>query len=202
MKPFSGGYAQWSEFYDTFKCSVDSRSNLAPVQKLQYLKSCLKGEAAALVRNLNLNDANCAAAIDLLKGRYESVKNIREAHFDAIFNMQSIAKKNAVNLRKLCNVMNENIQALRNLGEPFQHWSSWLVYICKKKLGFETRFEWDKHTVNVQSPTFKEMRDFLSEHAYALEASDEKSKKFNYGYKSTQPSSTASAKCFSVVTRI
>ena len=43
------------------------------------------------------------------------------------------------------------------------------------------------------------MHDFLSEHAYALEASEEKSKKFNYGYKSTQPSSTASAKCFSVV---
>jgi len=67
LKPFSGRYAQWSEFYDTFKCAIDSLSNLVPVQKLQYLKSCLKGEAAALVRNLNLNDANYAIAIDLLK---------------------------------------------------------------------------------------------------------------------------------------
>jgi len=67
LKPFRGRYAQWSEFYDTFKCAIDSLSNLAPVQKLQYLKSCLKGEAAALVRNLNLNDANYAITIDLLK---------------------------------------------------------------------------------------------------------------------------------------
>ena len=119
------------ELYDTFKCAVHSRSNLAPIQKLQYLKSCLKGEAAALVKSLNFNDANYAIAIDLLKGRYENVKNIREAHFDTIFNMQSIGKKNAVNLRKFCNVMDENIQALRNLGEPVEHWNSWLVYICK-----------------------------------------------------------------------
>ena len=124
LKSFSGGYSQWTEFYDTFKCAGDSRTNLAPVQKLQYLKSCLKGEAAALIRNLNLNDGNYSIAIDLLKGRYENIKNIREAHFDNIFSIASITKKNAANFRKFCSLLEENLQALHILGEPVEQWNS------------------------------------------------------------------------------
>ena len=200
LKSFSGGYAQWSEFYDTFSCVVDSRSNLAPVQKLQYLKSCLKEEAATLVKNLSLNDANYPIAISSLKARYENVKNIRKAHFDAIFNVSSVTKKNAYNLRKLIAVFDENLKALENLNEPVNQWNSWLVYLLKKKLDSDTRFEWEKLTASVVNPTYKQMYDFVAEYAYALEASEEKAK---YKYKANQSSSTStttttSSKCFNV----
>ena len=192
LKVFSGGYALWTEFYDTFNCAVDSKKNLAPVQKLQYLKSCLKGEPEVLIRNLKLNDANYSIALSLLKERYENVKNIREAHFDAIFNLPSCTKRSAYNLRKLCSVLSENLQALENLGEPIGYWDSWLVYITKKKLDNETRFEWEKHTAAVTNPMFKRMMNFLGEHAYALEASEEKARK---GYRTT-PTCTSVTKSF------
>ena len=199
LKSFYGGYEQWVEFFDSFKCAVDSKPNLAPVQKLQYLKSCLKGEAATLVRNLNLNDANYAVALSLLKGRYENVKNIREAHFDAIFNVSSVSKKSAYNLRKLINNVNENLQALRNLDEPINQWDSWIVYFLKKKLDNETRFEWEKHTASNVNPSYKEMYDFIRDHAYALEASEEKSKRVNKPNQlSSASTATASSKCFNV----
>ena len=196
LKSFSGGYSEWSEFFDTFKSAVDSNSSLAPVQKLQYLKACLKGDAAALVKNLNLNDTNYGIALDLLKGRYENIKNIREAHLDNIFNVSTMVKKSASNIRKLCVIMNENIQALRNVGEPVDQWNSLLVYHCKKKLDSDTRFEWEKSTANVVNPTFKQMLDFLNDFAYALESSEEKAKRVSHGYKANAQATT---KCLNVV---
>ena len=124
------------------------------------------------------------------------VKNIREAYFDNIFNVSSVAKKNAANLRKLCNVYTESLQALKNLGEPVNQWNSWLVYHCKKKLDAETRFEWEKVTANNTNPTFSQMQEFLNDYAYALEASEEKAKRVNYGSKSAP---SPASKCLNVV---
>ena len=53
------------------------------------------------------------------------------------------------------NVMNENIQALKNSSEPDEQWDSCLFYIVKKKLNSETRFEFEKNTVDTANPKYK-----------------------------------------------
>ena len=95
--------------------------------------------------------------------------------------------------------MEEYLQALHNLGEPVEQWDSWLVYYCKKKLDADTRFEWEKKTANEPYPTFKQMQKFLFDHSYALEASEEKSKKTNCTQRMNASSSTTPTKCFNVV---
>ena len=117
LKTFSGGYTQWTEFYDVFKCSVDRNDTLAKVQKLQYLKSCLKGEAANLIKACALNDENYDVAMNLLKSRYDNIKTIRDAHFDCIFQAQQLSTKSAAGIRRLISNINENVQALKNLKE-------------------------------------------------------------------------------------
>ncbi|KMQ88223.1 hypothetical protein RF55_12326 [Lasius niger] len=52
----------WESFRDLFKSLVGDVSELAPVQKLQYLKASLYGEAAVVVANVELNDKGYEAA--------------------------------------------------------------------------------------------------------------------------------------------
>ena len=43
-------------FADLFKASVDSNNQLSNSQKLNYLKACVKGEAAKLITAVTIND--------------------------------------------------------------------------------------------------------------------------------------------------
>lgn len=45
IEPFSGDYLKWVEFKSTFDSTIHKRENLSKVDKLNYLKSLLKGEA-------------------------------------------------------------------------------------------------------------------------------------------------------------
>lgn len=57
LPKFSGDQLAWEGFRDLFRSLVHDVSELPGVQKLQYLKSCLSGEAAELVANTPLTDA-------------------------------------------------------------------------------------------------------------------------------------------------
>ena len=46
LPTFTGSYTDWMSFFDLFKASVDSNTHLSNSEKLNYLKACVKGEAA------------------------------------------------------------------------------------------------------------------------------------------------------------
>lgn len=169
---FSGGYTQWREFFDIFVCAVHDRKNLAPVQKLQYLKGCLTGDAKNIIKTLTLKDENYPIAIKQLKLRYDNVKTIRDAHFANIFGLQQLNAKSAAGIRKVCSQLNENVQALKNLKEPTESWDSWLVYVLKNRLDSETRMEWERFIASVDNPKFEAMLTFLNEFASAIESAE------------------------------
>lgn len=56
LPSFSGEQLAWESFRDLFRSLVGDVTELAPVQKLQYLKASLSGEAAAIVANVDLSD--------------------------------------------------------------------------------------------------------------------------------------------------
>ena len=59
------------EFSEAFTVTVDSQG-ISDVEKLQYLKSALKGEAASVLAGLPLINSNYKVAMDLLSHRYWS----------------------------------------------------------------------------------------------------------------------------------
>ncbi|XP_048477852.1 uncharacterized protein LOC105387623 [Plutella xylostella] len=62
---FDGDVRQWPAFKNIFYASVDS-ADLPTVNKLQYLKSALTGEAAGLVNSLLITEENYTKALDIL----------------------------------------------------------------------------------------------------------------------------------------
>lgn len=51
LPSFSGKYEEWFPFFDSFTSIIHSNESISDVQKLQYLKGCLKDEASTVVRN-------------------------------------------------------------------------------------------------------------------------------------------------------
>ena len=46
---FSGQYEEWTTFQDIFKRVIDSNKNLSQIEKMQYLKTYVKGEASKTI---------------------------------------------------------------------------------------------------------------------------------------------------------
>jgi hypothetical protein len=72
IKPFSGKIEEWVSFKDMFKQTIMDNQELNDVQKMQYLKSFLTGQAKELLLSMSIM-ANCfEAAWDKLVKRYEN----------------------------------------------------------------------------------------------------------------------------------
>ena len=63
---FTGSYNKCTSFVDLFKASVGSNMQLTKSEKLNYLRACLKGNAAKLISSLMITDANYETALTLL----------------------------------------------------------------------------------------------------------------------------------------
>ena len=74
-------------FFDTFTATIDNDTNLEDVQKFQYLKSALIGEAARTIEGLPLSNANYAEALALLKSRYGQKHKVIATYMKALWEL-------------------------------------------------------------------------------------------------------------------
>ena len=128
LPTFSGSYTDWMSFIDLFRAAVDSNDQLTRSEKLNYLRACLKGDAAKLICSVSITDANYDIAMKLLEDRYANKRSIVQAHLQAIWTQSSMKVESASSLRKLLETTNEHLRSLKELGQPTDQWDSLLVF--------------------------------------------------------------------------
>ena len=63
FKKFSGGILNWQEFRDSFKSAIHSNPSPSPVEKMNYLRAQLEGDAADVISGLSLTNVNYEQSI-------------------------------------------------------------------------------------------------------------------------------------------
>ena len=167
---FSGYYMEWTSFFDLFKGAVIDNSSLQGSQKLQYLKTSVKGDAAKLLASIPVTDHNFDIAMNTLINRYENKRIIIRTHLHSIVSYRSLTTDNARDLRKLIEAMDEHQLALQNLGESVNSQDIFFVYLISEKLPTETRKQWELSSKGREPQRNAELGFFLEERAQALEA--------------------------------
>ena len=94
---------------------VHENSGLNEIQKLYYLKNCLKEETEEIISSLELTEGNYKVALQLLKDRYDNKRVIIQKH---VRTLMTLGKESASNLRKFIDSINTHLRALKSLGEP------------------------------------------------------------------------------------
>ncbi|KAI9560589.1 hypothetical protein GHT06_011537 [Daphnia sinensis] len=116
IKPFKGDILEWTPFWESFNAAIHS-SSLQAVQKFDYLKEYLKGEAYLFVENLELTDANYAIAIDELKKTYGQKDVLIDAHLNKSDTLQPVKDANDFAALKIFYLnVQSHINALETLG--------------------------------------------------------------------------------------
>ncbi|XP_067208442.1 uncharacterized protein [Linepithema humile] len=170
---FSGEQIAWESFRDLFKSLVHDVADMAPVQKLQYLRSSLAGEAADVIANVPLTDDAYAGAWRDLLARYDSKRRLLYVHLREVLECPAATKATPTEIKRLLGIMTQATRSFASLKRPVDQWDDWLVHILVSKLDAQTRLHWETSLAdNREFPTFKQLQDFLETRVRALEAAN------------------------------
>ena len=135
LPTFDGKVEKWLLFWESFETCVHT-SDLPDVQKLSYLRSLLKGEAARSVEGLALTAKNYDAAVDILKKRYGRPEKLIFLHIQSLSNLKE------PNLVALQDSLLSHIRGLEALDVSGEKYGIILTPLVLSKLPESVRMEW------------------------------------------------------------
>ncbi|XP_020297240.1 uncharacterized protein LOC109861830 [Pseudomyrmex gracilis] len=176
---FKGEYAQWPTFIELFQSLILDNTQLSNVQKLHYLRGCLKGQPAQLVSTLPLTGCSLEQLLKIL----------------TLMELTPFTQRSATGLNKLINTYADVTKGLDTLGVLRSNLGDvLLVYLAYKILDRSTREAWETSLGSSQDyPTFSQLEEFLTSRARALERI-ETVHPSSSATKSAQPSHSAPTK--------
>ena len=166
---FDGNLDDWLSFQSLFKSLIIDNDKINDTQKLFYLKSVLRGPAAHLIDAIELTQRNFSVAWKILLDRYHNEPLIVENLMKGLFEQSKLDRESVVELRKLIENTERNLQLLSTLGQPIQAWDTVLVYLIESKLDPITRRAWRLEHKQKTLATYKELIDFLKVRCNTLE---------------------------------
>ena len=84
MMSFDGDIMKWTQFWDLFERNIDRNTTLSDVNKFQYMKGLLSGQAANVIAHLLITEENYRPAVDALKQRYGHPSLLKGSHIAAL----------------------------------------------------------------------------------------------------------------------
>lgn len=85
LPSFDGNYNEWMAFNSIFTSTVHTSTTLENIQKLQYLRSSVKGDALNVIKNLELTNDNYLIARKLLMDRYHHPRRLVNAYLRKLY---------------------------------------------------------------------------------------------------------------------
>ena len=132
---FKGDPLKWKGFWDQFQVSIHENERISDIDRFNFLKKYLGGEALNTLSGLNLNAENYKDAIALLKDRYGNEQILISAHMESLLKVQKIKSKDDIKgLRDLYNHVESCVRNLRSLKLETNGYGSLLIPILKQKL--------------------------------------------------------------------
>ena len=169
LPTFSGDALEWQPFWDGFNAAVNSNPSISDVQKLNYLRSQLRGEASQVIAGFSLTSANYNHSVVLLKDCYGQPQKLITAHMQALLDLPN-PSNTLSSLQSFYNAIERHIRSLSTLGKSVDSYGDLLVPIILNKLPQKTRKnmvrdhdsnEWTLR--DLQEAIRKEVRVFESE---------------------------------------
>lgn len=129
---------EWLTFWDSFNNAVHNNPDLHNINKMNYLKSMITGDAARAISGLPITSQNYDKAIGMLQERFGRKQVLINAHMESLSKLNT-PSMDVQQLRKFYDDCESNIRALETLGVQTDCYGSLLIPILLKKLPEDLR---------------------------------------------------------------
>lgn len=136
---FSGSFQQWVPFKNLFTEAIHNNPSLSNIQKMQYLKSKVRGEAEHLIQNLLISSENYSGCWNILSNRYDHPRLIFSSHVNLILNLPVVQQPSLSHFKRVHDTTFESLNAIKNLGVDTTSWEPLIVQILLQKIDSETQ---------------------------------------------------------------
>lgn len=194
---FNGTYQTWISFKDLFCEAIHNNPSMTDAQKMQFLKSKMRGEAERLLQHLTISTENYSTCWDILNNRYNNTKLIFNSHINTILELPNSKQQSVSHIKKIHDTANECLNAVKNLGVDTASWDPLIVHLLSLKLDTQTYNDYmDSVKQKRDLPTLNEFFEFLESKFTTLESSRRKQDGAQHQSSSTyyhnKPSSSSS----------
>ena len=110
---FKGNPLEWQSFYEQFNISIHQNKTFNDIDRLNYLRRYLAGQALTTISGLTLNSQNYKEALDIVIERYGNPQVLISAHMETLFKIKKL--KNMENLEALSKLYNYLENCIQNL---------------------------------------------------------------------------------------
>ena len=119
LMKFDGDIFKWQEFWDCFNTAIHQQK-ISRIDKFNYLRSQLKGDAKDVLAGLETTEANYDTAIDLMQERYGKKQLIIKAHYAKLEEMPQ-SSNHYEKLRSTFDNIEKHLRSLEALGENIEN---------------------------------------------------------------------------------
>ena len=169
----------WQIFWDSFNAAVHTNTNLTGVQKFNYLRAQLQGDAARVVAGFPLTDVNYQNSITLLRERFGQPYKLINAHMQALLNLTN-ANNTLSSLQSFYDTVENHIRGLDSLGRSPESYGSLLTPIILGKLLKQVRKSLARDHSNVEW-SLNELRSSILKEIQILETDNRHHDQSFYG---------------------
>ena len=149
LPTFSGDPLQWQTFWDSFNAAINSNPSLSGVQKFNYLRTQLHGDAARVIAGFPLTDLNYEHSVTLLKERFGQSYKLVNAHMEALLNLGK-PSNSLSGLQAFYDSIEKHMRALSSLGKSSDSYGSLLTSSILAKLPIETKKHMAREHGNIE----------------------------------------------------
>ncbi|XP_069361648.1 uncharacterized protein [Maniola hyperantus] len=165
LPEFSGNLLEWHQFWDQFTSNMNRRK-LNDVDKLLYLKSSLKGDAARLIDGLDTTNRNYQIAVDTLKARYGKENEIIYAHHNALKKVKRAEKME--DCKGTLDDIERHLRVLQSMGENTN--SNQMRFLIMEKFPTEIIYEMK---IRLDSDRTESVEDILKQLSRVISVKEE-----------------------------
>uniref|UniRef100_A0ABD2W323 Uncharacterized protein n=1 Tax=Trichogramma kaykai TaxID=54128 RepID=A0ABD2W323_9HYME len=151
MKEFDGTPQEWESFRDLFRSLVHSDPALTDVERLHYLKTNVKGDAAAAIRAYEISAQNYQTAWASLLSRYDDHRLLVRNHIKALFHLIQMKSKSATESQRILDELNRHRAPLQSLGGPVDQWDDWFVVLGSHAMDAATILAWKEDVSSLRA---------------------------------------------------
>lgn len=120
--------------------------------KIEYLKTCIKGDAARIINHLNATPENYKTCYDLLKKRYDNKREVLGKLIDNFLTIPKMNFESAESLKHLHDTVYESILSIKNLGISVENWDALMTHILARKLDTNTLIHYECSLKDIREP--------------------------------------------------
>ena len=157
---------------------------MSNVEKFNYLKSKVSGEARSAIQGLTLSNENYGVAIGLLKERFGNEQEIIDLHYNQIINLYP-ASNTTSNLRNLLDQLEIHLRSLEVLKQNVNQ--DVFVSMIRAKLPEDVLLQLEMLKGAKRKWTVYSLRDKLLEYITAREYSEKKGNSTDSLFKRNNP---------------